>query len=65
MYTLAGACFKLEAAQRFVRNNSKAGGSNYAFADGSARFLKYRGNLYPLNLWMISDYWRTNRASAN
>jgi prepilin-type N-terminal cleavage/methylation domain-containing protein/prepilin-type processing-associated H-X9-DG protein len=35
------------------------GGSNYAFADGSARFLKFPQSLDPLNLWCISD---TNRA---
>jgi prepilin-type N-terminal cleavage/methylation domain-containing protein len=34
------------------------GGSNYAFSDGSARFLKYHTALSPLNLWAISD---TNR----
>jgi prepilin-type N-terminal cleavage/methylation domain-containing protein/prepilin-type processing-associated H-X9-DG protein len=47
------------------KNNSKAGGSNYAFADGSAHFIKYKGTLYPLSLWMISDSWRTNRAFNN
>jgi len=30
-------------------------GSNYAFADGSARYLKNHMALYPLNLWAISD----------
>jgi prepilin-type N-terminal cleavage/methylation domain-containing protein len=34
------------------------GGSNYAFSDGSARYLKVHASLYPLNLWAISD---TNR----
>jgi len=34
-------------------------GSNYAFADGSARYLKNHMALYPLNLWAISD---TNRS---
>jgi prepilin-type N-terminal cleavage/methylation domain-containing protein/prepilin-type processing-associated H-X9-DG protein len=36
------------------------GGSNYAFADGSARFLKYPQSLEPFNLWCISD---TNRVA--
>jgi len=36
------------------------GGSNYAFADGSARFLKYRGGLYPLNMWAVDDFLRTS-----
>jgi len=31
------------------------GGSNYAFSDGSARFMKVHTALYPLNLWAISD----------
>jgi prepilin-type N-terminal cleavage/methylation domain-containing protein/prepilin-type processing-associated H-X9-DG protein len=30
-------------------------GSNYAFADGSARYLKVHAALYPLNLWAVSD----------
>jgi prepilin-type processing-associated H-X9-DG protein len=44
---------------------NKAGGSNYTFADGHAEFLKYRGVLYPLNLWAVTDFFRTNRALAN
>jgi prepilin-type N-terminal cleavage/methylation domain-containing protein/prepilin-type processing-associated H-X9-DG protein len=45
--------------------NSKTGGSNYTFADGSARFIKYRGVLYPLNLWSVTEFFRTNRALSN
>ncbi len=37
-----------------------AGGSNYAFADGSARYLRYGRSVSPLNLWAITDAWRTN-----
>ncbi len=37
-----------------------AGGSNYAFADGSTRFLKYGRSVTPLNLWAVTDLWRTN-----
>ena len=36
------------------RHDGKSG-SNYAFADGSARYLKNHTALYPLNLWAISD----------
>lgn len=36
------------------------GGSNYAFADGSTRYLKYRKSLAPLNLWAVTAQWRTN-----
>ena len=46
-------------------NNQKGGGSNYMMADGSARFVKYRGLLYPLNLWAVTDYYRTNYALNN
>ena len=46
-------------------NNRKGGGSNYMMADGSARFIKYRGLLYPLNLWSVTDYYRTNYAFSN
>jgi prepilin-type N-terminal cleavage/methylation domain-containing protein/prepilin-type processing-associated H-X9-DG protein len=38
--------------------DTETGGSNYAFADGSANYLKIHTALYPLNLWAISD---TNR----
>jgi len=41
---------------------SGTGGSNYAFSDGSARFMKVYTSLYPLNLWCISD---TNRVANN
>jgi prepilin-type N-terminal cleavage/methylation domain-containing protein/prepilin-type processing-associated H-X9-DG protein len=36
-----------------------SGGSNYAFADGSARYLKYWGSLAPVNLWAVVESWRT------
>jgi prepilin-type N-terminal cleavage/methylation domain-containing protein len=34
---------------------TESGGSNYALADGSARFMKVHTSLSPLNLWCISD----------
>src|SRR5580692_1975453 len=40
--------------------DTETGGSNYAFSDGSARYMKIHTSLYPLNLWAISD---TNRAA--
>ena len=46
-------------------NKQKGGGSNYMMGDGSARFIKYRGLLYPLNLWSVTDYYRTNYAFSN
>lgn len=43
---------------------SKGGGSNYAFADGSVRFLKFGKCFVPLNLWAITEKWRTNQLSG-
>ena len=37
-------------------------GSNYAFADGSARYLKFWGSVGPLNLWCVLD---GDRSSPN
>ena len=38
----------------------KDGGSNYSFADGSARYARYGKSLSPINLWAVTDKWRTN-----
>ena len=48
-----------------TKQDSQAGGSVYTFADGSSRYIKYRGVLYPLNLWSVTDHFRTNRAMSN
>jgi prepilin-type N-terminal cleavage/methylation domain-containing protein/prepilin-type processing-associated H-X9-DG protein len=37
-----------------------SGGSNFAFADGSARYLPYGGSLTPINLWAVTPEYRTN-----
>ena len=37
-------------------------GANYAFTDGSSRYIKKYAVLYPLNLWCISD---ANRSSPS
>jgi prepilin-type N-terminal cleavage/methylation domain-containing protein/prepilin-type processing-associated H-X9-DG protein len=34
------------------------GGSNYAFADGSARFLRYGAAFSPQNLWAVTEGFR-------
>ena len=31
-----------------------SGGANYAFADGSGRFLKFGSSLNPVNLWIVT-----------
>jgi len=44
------------------KSNSGRGGSNYGFADGSVRFLRFGQSLTPINLWATTPYWRTNTA---
>jgi prepilin-type N-terminal cleavage/methylation domain-containing protein/prepilin-type processing-associated H-X9-DG protein len=48
-----------------VAKGTKTGGSNYTFADGSARFIKHGKLLYPLNLWAVTEFWRSNRVFSN
>lgn len=36
-----------------------SGGSNYTFADNSARYVKYGQSLWPENMWCVSDANRT------
>jgi len=56
---------ELEHGRHGRTGNSKGQGSNYAFADGSTRFLKYGRSLTPLNYWAVTPLWRTNTASFN
>ena len=32
-----------------------SGGSNFAFVDGSARYMRYGKTVWPLNLWAVTD----------
>ena len=36
----------------------RSGGSNFAMADGSARFIRFGQSIAPVNLWAIRDEWR-------
>jgi len=38
-----------------TRRGTGSGGSNFGFADGSVRFLRYGGSVWPVNMWCISD----------
>ena len=46
-----------------VTKGSKAGGSNYTFADGSVRFLKFGSAFNPIDLWGITDAQRNTTVS--
>ncbi len=35
------------------------GGSNYAFADGSTRYLRHGQSTYPVNLWAVNPVERS------
>ena len=39
-------------------SRERNGGSNYAFADGSARFIRYGAAFNPKNLWAMTDQFR-------
>jgi prepilin-type N-terminal cleavage/methylation domain-containing protein/prepilin-type processing-associated H-X9-DG protein len=55
--------FRMERSRHNgVGQNSGSGGSNYAFADGSVRFVKFGQILWPENLWAITDAGRTTYA---
>ncbi len=45
-----------------TRPGAATGGSNYAFVDGSVRYLKYGTAVFPLNLWCLSEINRVNLA---
>ena len=36
-------------------DDTSTGGSNYTFADGSARYIKFTGAFYPVNMWCVSS----------
>jgi len=42
--------------------NTGTGGSNFAFTDGSARFIKYGYSCWPISLWCNTDADRTTYA---
>lgn len=41
---------------------NQSGSANFAFADGSVRTIKFGRSTCPVNLWAVTDQWRTNSA---
>ena len=46
---------------KFLTPNT-AGGSNYAFADGNVRYLKFGLSIWPIDMWAVTDASRTATA---
>lgn len=61
--TLSGNDFTEVEHGRHSRSANGSGGSNYAFADGSTRYIRYWGALSPVNLWGVTEAWRRNVAN--
>jgi prepilin-type N-terminal cleavage/methylation domain-containing protein/prepilin-type processing-associated H-X9-DG protein len=60
----AGNDFEEVEHARHMGTKTTGGGSNFAFADGSARYLRYGRSVSPVNLWALTDSWRTNAANG-
>jgi prepilin-type N-terminal cleavage/methylation domain-containing protein/prepilin-type processing-associated H-X9-DG protein len=41
-----------------LNRRAGGGGSNYIFADGSARFMKSGATVVPVNMWAVTESWR-------
>ena len=54
---------ELEQTRHMKGPNGTGGGSVYAFADGSARYLKFGQSLNPINLWFVDEDLRKLGAS--
>lgn len=43
-----------------IDHRRHAKGSNFAFADGSVRWLRQWNSVHPINLWAITEKWRAS-----
>lgn len=50
----------IEQGRHSKGSSARGTGSNFAFCDGSVRFLRSWQSLRPYNLWAVTDAWRTN-----
>ena len=56
--TLTGNDFSELDHDKHMKTTPGTGGSDFAFADGSTRYLKYWGSVQPINLWGVTEHWR-------
>ena len=53
---------EIEASRHSTSGKGKGGLSNYVFVDGSVRGIRFPRAYSPINLWAVTDQWRTNGA---
>jgi prepilin-type N-terminal cleavage/methylation domain-containing protein len=53
-----GDDYKELEQSRHNSNIKNSGGSDYAFADGSARYLRFGQSLDPINMWFVDEAMR-------
>ncbi len=58
METAVGNDFEEVEQSRHMSNGKTSGGSDFCFADGSARYLPFGKMTAPQNLWAVTDPWR-------
>jgi prepilin-type N-terminal cleavage/methylation domain-containing protein/prepilin-type processing-associated H-X9-DG protein len=53
---------EIEQSRHMASQTGKGGGggANYAFVDGSSSYLRAGKSIFPVNLWAVTDLWRTN-----
>ena len=49
---------EIDQGRHRVGANEASGGSNFSFADGSIKYLRYGMSVRPVNLWAVRDEWR-------
>ena len=59
---LGGTEHRVLQQRRHMRTSrAGSGGSNYAFVDGSVRYLAHGSAFHPVNLWGVTGFIRTNQ----
>jgi prepilin-type N-terminal cleavage/methylation domain-containing protein len=61
-YNLFDDTQEIDPGRHLKGPGGSGGGSVYAFADGSTRFLRFGQSLYPVNLWAVNEAWRMSSA---
>jgi prepilin-type N-terminal cleavage/methylation domain-containing protein/prepilin-type processing-associated H-X9-DG protein len=50
---------------RHSNTTKSSGGSNYTFADGSARYYRWGQAIDPINMWLVLPNWRAMGSAAS